>query len=414
MGRVLNIIWQIGLTAFVVGFFGWVLFRWSQRSRDEPKVLARKLVYTVLVALFACGAAILLGVRGYARGDPGAWTFGVFPLVVLVCGIIFSVIWTPNIGAWLASPVTNLIDGGNQPPEPKPFYSVARGLRAKGKYPDAIAEIQKQLSNFPGDLEGTMLQAEIQVENLHDLPAAEATVQGLLDDPKQTPTNIAFALNTLADWHWKYGRDRDTAKRDLEQVIELFPDSEAALGAAQRIAHLGDEGMMRPLDERKKVFVPEGIKNFGLVKERGLLKPQETDPEKLTVEYVKHLEQYPQDTETREKLALLYADHYQRLDLAADQLEQLISQPNQPPRHVSHWLNLLADLQIRCAGNYDAARLALQRIVDLYPNQAVAELAHNRTELLRLEMKTKEKSQAVKLGSYEQNLGLKRGLPHKF
>ena len=33
--------------------------------------------------------------------------------------------------------------------------------------------------------------------------------------------------------------------------------------------------------------------------------------------------------------------------------------------------------------------------------------------LLKLEMKAKDKNQAVKLGSYEQNIGLKRGLPRR-
>jgi tetratricopeptide (TPR) repeat protein len=406
MGNVLKIAGTIMLTAFVAGFCGWVLFRWLQRSREEPRVLLIKWAATVLLLLFIGFTAWRLSGAGYA--------FVIFPFIAVFCGIVFSVLWAPNIGAWLASPITDALDGGIQPPEPKPFYSVARGLRARGRYAEAVAEIQKQILIFPGDLEGVMLLAEIQAENLNDLPAAEATVQSLLDDSHQTPAGVAFALNTLADWHWKFGRDREAAKRDLEKVVALFPGSEAALGAAQRIAHLGDEEMMRPLYERKRIFVPEGIKSFGLVKEPGLIKAPETDPEKATVEYVKHLEQHPQDTEAREKLAVLYADHYRRLDLAADQLEQLVSQPNQPPRHVVHWLNLLADLHIRCNGDYPAARQALQRIVDRYPNQAAADLAHNRIELLRLELKGKEKSRAVKLGSYEQNLGLKRGLPRQF
>jgi hypothetical protein len=34
-------------------------------------------------------------------------------------------------------------------------------------------------------------------------------------------------------------------------------------------------------------------------------------------------------------------------------------------------------------------------------------------ELLKLELKAREKGQTVRLGSYEQNIGLKRGLPRK-
>jgi hypothetical protein len=49
--------------------------------------------------------------------------------------------------------------------------------------------------------------------------------------------------------------------------------------------------------------------------------------------------------------------------------------------------------------------------VDRAADGAAAELARRRLALLKLEMKSKDKSQAVKLGSYEENIGLKRGLP---
>jgi hypothetical protein len=104
---------------------------------------------------------------------------------------------------------------------------------------------------------------------------------------------------------------------------------------------------------------------------------------------------------------VLYADHYGRLDLAADQLEQMIQQPNQPPRLIVRWLNILADLQVRAGADYDTIQQTLQRIIDLYPNAASAEIARNRLALIRLEMKVNEKKQSIKMGSYEQNIGLK-------
>ena len=91
----------------------------------------------------------------------------------------------------------------------------------------------------------------------------------------------------------------------------------------------------------------------------------------------------------------------------------MIEQPNQPGRLVVHWLNLLADLQIRSGAGFEAAQQTLQRIVDRDPDVAAAEIARHRLALLKLEMKAKDKSQAVKLGSYEQNIGLTRGLPRR-
>jgi len=124
---------------------------------------------------------------------------------------------------------------------------------------------------------------------------------------------------------------------------------------------------------------------------------------------VKHLEQHPLDTEERENLAVIYADHYERLDLATGELEQLIGQPNQPAKLVAHWLNLLADLQVRHGADYETVYQTLQRIIDRDPNVAAAEIARHRQGLLKLELKANEKKQAVKMGTYEQNIGLKQG-----
>ena len=134
------------------------------------------------------------------------------------------------------------------------------------------------------------------------------------------------------------------------------------------------------------------------------------DPAQVAADFVKHLEQHPLDTEAREKLALIYADHYGRLDLASDQLEQMIAQPHQPGRLVVHWLNLLADLQIRSGSDYETVKATLERIIDRDPELAAAGIARNRLALLKLEMKAQEKKESVKMGTYEQNIGLKHGV----
>ncbi len=157
----------------------------------------------------------------------------------------------------------------------------------------------------------------------------------------------------------------------------------------------------------------EGAKNLGLLRDWGPMKPAEASPEQVAADYVKHLEQHPLDTEAREKLAIIYADHYGRLDMATGELEQLIRQPNQPGKLVVHWLNLLADLQIRHGVAYEAVQQTLQQIVDRAPDGAAAEIARHRLALLKLEMKSKDQSQAVKLGTYEQNIGLKCGSPRR-
>jgi hypothetical protein len=258
------------------------------------------------------------------------------------------------------------------------------------------------------------LLAGIQAEDLKDLPAAESTLDYFCERPDAPPKQVAAALTQLADWYLKIAEDVDSARAVLERIIARFPETALAAQAAQRIAHLGGtEKILRAAHDRPGVSVPEGVKNIGLLNSSAFLRPEETDPEKLATDYVKHLEQHPQDTEVREKLAILYARHYQRLDLATQQLEDLINEPNQPGKSVAHWLNLLADLQIHCGADYDTVRSTLEKIVERFPGLAAGEIAKSRLGRLKLEFKGKKETPGVKLGVYEQNIGLKYGSPRQ-
>jgi hypothetical protein len=186
------------------------------------------------------------------------------------------------------------------------------------------------------------------------------------------------------------------------------------LQAAQRVAHLGgtEEQWLASLD-RQPLAVPEGVKSAGLRDSMKDLIPDETDPARLAADYVKHLEQHPLDTEAREKLAVLYAGHYQRLDLAAGELNQLIETPNQPAKRVAHWLNLLVDLQVQRGADYETVRGTLERIIERFPDLAAGEMARTRLGRLKLELKGKQETPGVKLGVYEQNIGLKQRSPRQ-
>lgn len=403
--RTYEIVRDIVLLAIALSAIGWFMVRCLKRS-DDPARLIFKWILTAPVI----GYMIWVVGPLTARQDQSA-ALGV--IVAAVCGLVLTVIWRHNITDLIAKPFASLYDGGSEEPIPHPAYSVAQSKQKRGNYLEAIAEIRKQLDRFPTDVEGQLLVAQIQAEDLKDLPAAELTIERFCAQPGHAPQNIAFALYSMADWHLKIGQDREAARRDLEKIVELFPGSEFALGAAHRVAHLGSMDMLLAPHERKIFVVPEGEQHLGLLRSQEHLKPVEADPEQAAAECVKHLEEYPLDTEARERLAVIYADHYKRLDLATGELEQMIEQPNQPGRLVVHWLNLLADLQIRSGANRETVRDTLQRIIDRDPNAAAAEIARNRLGLLKLEMKSKEEGQAVKLGSYEQNIGLKRGLPRR-
>jgi tetratricopeptide (TPR) repeat protein len=386
---------------FVGGACLWLIV-WTVKKAEDPALMAFKWVITAgVLSVMVLVAAPMVGQGGYS----GA--FGGIPLAA-VCGLALAITWRRNIAELVANPIASLYDGGSAPPEPKPAYSVAQARQKQGRYHEAIAEVRKQLSLFPTDFEGHMLLAQIQAENTKDMAAAGATIEALCAQPGHAPINIAFALYSLADWHLQINKDREAARCALEQVTVLLPDTEYALTAAQRVAHLADPD--KPLSERdRKVFlVPEGVKNIGLAKNMKPVAPPEKTPAELAQEYVMQLVRHPLDNDARERLAVLYADHYGRLDLAADQLEQIINHPNQPARVVVRCLNLLADFQIRHGADYETVKATLERIIDRDPDLAAAENARNRLALLKLELKGKEKGQTVKMGTYEQNIGLKR------
>jgi len=383
----------------LIGILVWLMIRALKKSDDPPQLIFKWLITAPVLCFF-----IFSALPDVAKGGLTAIA-GLFKTIL--CGAALAMIWRRSIAMIVANPFGSLYDGGDQEVEPTPFYSAAQSHRKRGRYPEAIAEIRKELEKFPNDLDGQMMLAEIQAENMNDLQGAEVTIQRLVNQPGHSPRSVAYALNSLADWHLKFAQDREAARQDLEKIIALLPESEMSAMASQRIAHLaGTEQLLAPHD-RKKVTVTPGVEDVGLLSADRQPKAPEVDLVKQAADYVKHLAEHPLDTEAREKLAVIYADHFGRLDMAADQLEQLIAHPGQPQKRVVHWLNLLADLQIKHSASYETIRATLQRIMDLFPNSAPANTASSRIAHLKLELKGKEKSQEVKLGSYEQDVGLK-------
>jgi len=91
-----------------------------------------------------------------------------------------------------------------------------------------------------------------------------------------------------------------------------------------------------------------------------------------------------------------------------EQLEQLIGFPNESPKHIVQWLNLLADLHIRAGQDEAAAEAALRRILERFSTPALVEPTMARLAALHGEMKAGRKPQIKTLGQYEKNIGLKQ------
>jgi TolA-binding protein len=280
----------------------------------------------------------------------------------------------------------------------EPRYSTAESLRKKGNYPSALSAIQVELARFPHDFRGRMMLAEIHAINRRDLDSAREALRGIINDSASSPDHVAFALNHLSDWELQLAQDPDAARAAIEQIIRRYPDTELAQLAHQRLAHLPTADSLQARQERNPVAVPQVTERLGLCRDQDrFLRPVEGTPEAVA-RLEQHLSQYPMDWEAREELARIHAELLHQVEPAVAQYEFLIAQRNQPAKKMVQWFNQLADVYIRQGDNLDKGRETLQRIIDLYPGSAAAEVAQNRLVRLKLELNSKKSARTIKLG----------------
>src|SRR6185503_15094517 len=265
------------------GIIGWVLRRWLKKSDDPARLISKWAVTAVMGGITWWVAKSNAGGGGYGA----AFIIGI---TCAICGIVLGITWGSNIADMLGRPLGGLYDGGDAEIVPQPFYSIAEAKRKQGKYLEAVAELRKQLAKFPGDFTGMLMLAEVEAENLKDLPGAQMTIERLFTEPNQSPVNLALALNRLADWHLKYGQDPDSAREALQRVISLFPNTEQAYLAGQRIAHLSTAEMLAEKSEPHRLKLGQYEQRLGLLDDSAVLKPPAEDPAATASLLVEHLD----------------------------------------------------------------------------------------------------------------------------
>ena len=224
MSHAITISVEVALTIIGLVCLIWLTIRALKRAEDPAGILF-KWAITIPMVLFGLWMAGRLSIYG--------------PILIVAMGVVLSIMWTPHISEWVSRPLASLYDGGTEPPEPRPYYSIAQARRQRREFLQAVVAIREQLAKFPNDFEGVMLLAAIQAEDLQDLPSAEITLNHFCDQPNPPPKQFAAAMTHLADWHIKLTQDFDAARVALEKITARFPDTELSLHAAQRIAHLG-------------------------------------------------------------------------------------------------------------------------------------------------------------------------------
>ena len=82
-------------------------------------------------------------------------------MLTLVLGLGINILWRNAIIDFITSSLASRFTGGNEAPEARPFYSMPTTKRKRGQYVEAMAEVRRQLDEFPNDFEGVLLLAGI-------------------------------------------------------------------------------------------------------------------------------------------------------------------------------------------------------------------------------------------------------------
>ena len=387
----------IGVALLFVFASVWFFHRFSKRGAEEKESFLFRIGFTAVALVM-----MIAGAKSARQGGLGAAVALVeiiLPLSILVP------VWLPSLVELLTGGLTGAMTGGNDRVEPKAFYFRAEALRKKGDYAGALESIEDELKRFPDDFDGLMLRAEVYAVDFKNLSAARLQLDEIERDESKTANQRVLAALKHAELIQKL--DLPATRQIWERIVSLYPGSPAAQLANQNLAHFIEAGAVS--DDPGALVMPAFEQNVGLLNTptSDLAKGNDSPIEAGLL--VAQLEAYPDDIEAREKLANIYADFYGRTNLAVEQLEMLVAMPSQPARKVAEWLTRISDWHARDPETLPLAKVALQEIVDRYPDTAQAVAARSRLSTIGRVVRTRQRTATLKLGEYEQNIGLKPG-----
>src|SRR6516164_7622133 len=151
MSHAVTISVEVALSIAGLACLIWLTIRALKRAEDPAKIIF-KWAFTILLVLAVFWAFPRINIFG--------------PILVVAMGVVLSIVWTPHISELISRPLTGLYDGGIEPPEPRPYYSIAHARRRRREFLEAVVAVREQLAKFPNDFEGVMLLASIQAEDL--------------------------------------------------------------------------------------------------------------------------------------------------------------------------------------------------------------------------------------------------------
>ncbi len=335
--------WYLLLGVGVIGLVvALVYFNHKRRGSNEYDAIG-----PTALKLGVSGVLILIGVPLFSMGAFGG-LLSIVPLFIL------GLLWAGPLVGWISGGAIDSLMGGGQEVEPKPLYSVAETKWRRSDPQGAIAEIDSELAKFPGDFDGQILKATIQLEALRDFSVAQSTLLEVMQQTHHEPGQIVRAMNMLADWQLKHLDNKEIARGTLEAIVKRFPNTGIELMTAQRLARMD---FLLDYDDKR-------------------------DAGEVVSDCLKQLEKHPLDNDTREKLARVYFNRYDKPDLAWQEMAKLFENTYQQPGDIVRWLNRMADWHMR-KDNPKGARECLQQIIARFPQLPFCEEAQQRLTLIK-------------------------------
>jgi hypothetical protein len=159
-------------------------------------------------------------------------------------------------------------------------------------------------------------------------------------------------------------KDPAAARKTLERICELMPDTHGARMAKQKIAHLPPtRDAFEKQSKPQRIKIAEGVRVGEEAGFYGVPKINDKESHKLLRQYLERLSQYPDDVGARERLAVVYATHFDNANEAITHLTYLLEKTSHKEKKEVEWLKLQATWKVKHKKDIKAARVAIETIV---------------------------------------------------
>ena len=269
-----------------------------------------------------------------------------------------------------------------------PLYSRAVASMKFGKYQDAETAIIHELEKCETDFDGWMMLADLYARRFHDLDEAERTVCNLCDDPATSVSQVAIALNRLADWQLELRSDPERARWALAELRRRMPGTHLAKMAELRMSQLpATREELKARHQPRTIHLPVLSEQLAEARDPAAPPVNRREAHTRADQCVEKLKLDPDDIAARKQLAGILADELGAIDQGIEQLELLVERPEPAAGKHAAWLAQLAAWRLR-QEDREAAKKLLEQLVREHPNSVHAFAAQRRLTLLDMDERT--------------------------